>query len=169
MAMTMVNQPVLNQEWDFCLDRKKTTTKRIEIRVCERDIFQTWSWYIIKHMPHDTGSPNCSPVSSGFPVKQTVVLAHLAGWDGEARQVAVGHADPLDQSVQGSFSILPDLVRRSPEDDHRVVICPVQELVWFPDHPEHTGVGNDPQRGVVTYVSLIAQRGGVIHTNHTLR
>ena len=27
MAMTIVNQPVLNQEWDFCLSRRKSTKK----------------------------------------------------------------------------------------------------------------------------------------------
>lgn len=37
MAMTIVNQPVLNHEWDFCLSSK--TTKQMEDKVCECDIY----------------------------------------------------------------------------------------------------------------------------------
>lgn len=102
-------------------------------------------------------------------MKQIVKSAHLAGCDTETRQVAVGHADSLDQSVQRSFGLLPDLVRGPPEDDHRVAVCPVQELIRPPDHPEHTRVGYDPQRGLVPHISLVPQRGGVIHTDDTLR
>ena len=102
-------------------------------------------------------------------MKQTVKSAHLARRDAETRHVAVGHADSLDQSVQGSFGVLPNLIGRSPEDDHGVAVCVPQELVRSPHHPEHTGVSYDPQRGPIAHVGLITQSRGIIHTDHTLR
>ena len=110
-----------------------------------------------------------SPISPRLPVKQIVEPAHLAGCDAEAGQVAVGHADSLDQPVQRPFGFLPDLVRGSPEDDHGVAVRPAQELFGPPDHPEHAGVGHDPQRGLVPHVSLVPHRRGVVHANHALR
>lgn len=56
-------------------------------------------------------------------MKQAVKSAHLAGRDAETGQVTGGHAHSLDQSVQGSLGILPNLVWRPPEDDHRVAVC----------------------------------------------
>lgn len=158
MAMTMVNHPVLNHEWDFCLSRKNNTNRKPEFV-----IIHSYTWLTLYPLP------KYSPIPSRLPVKQTVKSAHLAWCDSETRHVAVWHADSLDQSVQGSFGILSNLVRGSPEDDHRVAVCLAQELIRPSDHPEYAGVGYDPQRGPVAYVSLITQRGGVIHTNHTLR
>lgn len=66
-----------------------------------------------------------SPVPSRLALKEVVKSAHLVGRDSETGQVAVHHANFLDQSVQRSFGFLADFVRGAPEDDHRVVICPL--------------------------------------------
>lgn len=109
-----------------------------------------------------------SPVSPCLSVEEVIKSAHLAGCDGETGQFAVGH-DPLDQPVQTSIGLFPDLVRGSPEDDHGVSNCVVEELRHFPGHPEDAGVGYDPQAGVVPHVGLEPQRGGVVHADHALR
>lgn len=44
----------------------------------------------------------------------------------------------------------------------------LKELVYLPGHPEHAGVGYDPESGVVTYISLEPQCRCIIHTDHTL-
>lgn len=69
--------------------------------------------------------PKYSPISPRLPVKQTVKSAHLVGCNTETRQVAVGHADSLEQPVQGSFGLLPNLAWGSPEDDHRAAVWPL--------------------------------------------
>lgn len=94
---------------------------------------------------------------------------HLAWRDAEKRQVGVGHADSLDQSVQGSLRLLPNLIWGSPENDCRVAVCLVKELIRSPDHPEHACVGHDPQSGAVPDVRPVAQRGSIVHANHALR
>lgn len=108
------------------------------------------------------------PISSCFSVKQIVKSAHLARRDTETRQVAVGHAESLDQPVQGSFRLLPNLVWGSPEDDHRVAVCAGDELIGPSDHPEHTGVSYDPQSRPVSNIRVVSHCGGVIHANDTL-
>lgn len=110
----------------------------------------------------------CSPVSPCLGVEKVVKSAHLAGCDGETGQFAVRH-DPLNQPVQTSVGLFPNLVRRSPEDDDRASDRAMEELRQFPGHPEDAGVGYDPQAGMVPYVGLEPQRGGVVHTDHTLR
>lgn len=124
----------------------------------------------------DHGEPACAQprvrflsIPPGLPVKQAVKPAHLAGCDAEAGHVAVGHADSLDQPVQRAFGLLPDLARGSPEDDHGVAVRPLEELAGPPDHPEHAGVGHDPQRGLVPHVGLVARRRRVVHPDHALR
>lgn len=110
-----------------------------------------------------------SPILSCLGLKEIVKSAHLAGCYCETRQVSGSHADFLDQSVQGPSAIFANLVWGSPEDDHRVAIRPVQELIKPPGHPEHAGVGDHPQSGLVPDVSLKPQRRRVVHANHTLR
>lgn len=107
-------------------------------------------------------------VSSRLSVKQIIKFAHVVGGDAEKRQVAVGHADSLDQSVQSSFSILPNLIWGPPEDDGGVAVCLVQELIRSSYNPEHASMRYDPQRGPVPDIGLKTQRGGVIHADHTL-
>lgn len=101
-------------------------------------------------------------------MKQSIKSAHLTRGDAETRQVTVGHADSVDQSVQGSLGILPNLIWGSPEDDDRIAVTAVKELVRPSDHPEHTGVGYDPQRGPIPYVGVVPLCRGVVHANHTL-
>lgn len=101
-------------------------------------------------------------------MKQAVELPHLARCDAEKSEVGVAHADSLDQPVQSSFRVLPDLVRGSPEDDHGVAVGAVQELVGPSDDPEHAGVGHHPQSRPAPYVRLVAQRRGVVHADHAL-
>lgn len=98
-------------------------------------------------------SGRCSPVSPCLCVEEVVESAHLAGCDGEAGQFAVRH-DPLDQPVQTSVGLFPNLVGGAPKDDDGVSYRAVEELGHFPGHPEDAGVGYDPQAGVVPYVSL---------------
>lgn len=121
------------------------------------------------------GEPACAQPRVGFlsvpprlSVEQPVKLAHLVLCDAEAGQVAVHHADSLDQSVQRPLSVLPDLVGGPPEDDDGVAVGAVQELTRPADHPEHAGVRYDSQSGPVADIRLVAQGGGVVHANHTL-
>lgn len=109
-----------------------------------------------------------SPIPSRLSVKQAIKSAHLAWCDTKARQVCVCHADSLNQSVQSSFGIFPNLVRWSPENYHGVAVRTMQELIRPADHPENTGVSYHPQRGSVPYISVIPQSGGIVHTNYTL-
>lgn len=101
-------------------------------------------------------------------MEQIVKSAHLARCNAETRQVAVGHAESLDQPEQGSFGLLPNLVWRSPEDHYRVAVCAGDKLIGSSDHPEHTGVCYDPQSRSVSNIRAVSQRGGVIHANNTL-
>lgn len=109
----------------------------------------------------------CSPVSPCLRVEEVVKSAHLAGCDGETGQFAVCH-DPLDQPVQTSVGLFPNLVGGAPEDDDGVSNRTVEELGHFPGHPEDAGVGYDSQVGVVPYIGLEPQSGGVVHADHTL-
>lgn len=124
----------------------------------------------------DHGEPACAqprvrllPVAARLSVEEVVKPAHLTGRDAEVGQVVVRHADPLDQSVQRPFGVLPDLVRGPPEDDGAVAVHVVQEVVGPADHPEHAGVRHHPQRGAVPHVRLEPQRGRVVHADHALR
>lgn len=109
-----------------------------------------------------------SPVSPRLALKEVVEPPHLVGRDGEARQVAVHGADLLDQPVQRALALLPDFVRGPPEDDGRVVVHVLEELVEPSHHPEHAGVGHHPEGGVVPHVGLVTHGGSVVHANHAL-
>lgn len=122
---------------------------------------------------YDHCEPTCTQprvrllsVTSCLSLEQAVKSAHFARCDSETREVSVGHADSLDQSVKGSFGIFPNLIWGSPENDHWVAVCMSQEFIRPPDHPEHTGVGYDSQSGPVPDVRFIPRRRGVIHADH---
>jgi len=107
-------------------------------------------------------------------LKQGIELAHLARRDGVEGQVAVGHADPLDEPVQGALAVLADLVGRAPEHHHGVFWGPraeaprpraVEELGGPAGHPEHAGVRHHAQAGAVAHVCLEAHCGRVVHAD----
>lgn len=97
-----------------------------------------------------------------------IKFSHPVGCDAKKGNVAVGHADSLDQSVQCSFSILLNLIWRSPEDDCKIPVGLSQVLIRPSDHPEDASVGYNPKGGPVSNISLVPQSGSVVHTNHTL-
>lgn len=101
-------------------------------------------------------------------MKQIIKLAHLVWRNTEEGHVSVGHADPLDQPVECPLGVLPDLIRRPPEDDGGVAAQVLQEVGWPSDHPKHAGVSYDPQCGPVPDIRAVPQRGGVIHANDAL-
>lgn len=114
------------------------------------------------------GFAHSSPVAPRLGLEEVVKPPHLVGRDGEAREVAVHGTDFLNESVQRSFALLPDFVRGPPEDDHRVVVHMLQELVEPAHHPEHAGVSYHPEGGLVPHVGLVPRGGSVVHANHTL-
>lgn len=101
-------------------------------------------------------------------MKQIIKFSHPVGCDAKKGNVAVGHADSLDQSVQRSFSILLDLIWRSPENDCKIPVGLSQVLVRPSDHPEDAGVGYYPKGGPISDICLVPESGSVVHTNHTL-
>lgn len=97
-----------------------------------------------------------------------IKFAHLVWRNAEKSQVSVSHADPLDQPVERPFGVLPDLIRRSPEDDGGVTPQVLKEIVGPSDHPEHAGVSDDPQRGPVPDIRAVPRGGGIVHANDAL-
>lgn len=84
-----------------------------------------------------------------------IKFSHPVGCDGKKGNVAVCHADSLDDSVQRSFGIFLDLIWWSPVDDRKVAVGLAQVLVGLSDHSEDAGVSYYPEGGPVPDIRLV--------------
>lgn len=70
--------------------------------------------------------------------------------------------------VNVPFSIPSHEAAGAPEDERRV-LAHVEQLLPAPQHPLQTGVSYDTQACSLTDVLLIADAGGVVHADDTVR